>query len=112
MMPTLRQLKAKFIAYCDAHEFHEIDDMGAADGIMFGCPKCYAANGDSMIGTHQVICNRPRVEQSELRVGPGRWEFAGSGLDDLTLFAGSSSIKLEGGCAAHFFVEHGSIRMA
>jgi hypothetical protein len=40
---------------------------------------------------------------------PGRWDFQGTGLQDLTLVAGSSSVLLTGGCRAHFFVRDGEI---
>jgi len=111
----LADLDAEFIRYNVDDEEHDImkrvDSMDEADGIMFLCPKCFTANGGK-VGTHRVICNRPRVPQLDKRVGPGRWEFAGVSMNDLTLFGGSSSIQLRGECAAHFFVEHGSIRMA
>jgi hypothetical protein len=80
-----------------------------ADALMFLCPKCFAENGGPR-GTHRVICNRPRVPLREgIYVGPGRWEFQGTGIDDLSLVAGSSSVLLLGGCNAHFFVRNGAI---
>ncbi len=33
----------------------------------------------------------------------------GTGIADLTLVAGSSSVALQGGCKAHFFVRDGAI---
>lgn len=71
-----------------------------ADGIEFNCPKAGC--------THKVICWRPCVDP-KYTPGPGRWEFQGTGLGDLSLVAGSSSILLKGGCAAHFFVRNGEI---
>jgi hypothetical protein len=82
-----------------------------ADGLIMLCPLCFTANKGE-VGTHSVICWRPRVPLSKDLVGPGRWEFEGTGLADLTLVAGSSSIKLMGGCNAHFFVRKGQIEMA
>lgn len=80
-----------------------------ADAIMFLCPVCFTANGGPK-GTHRVICNRPRVPlRPGIYVGPGRWEFEGTGMHDLTLVAGSSSILLQGGCNAHFFIRNGNI---
>jgi len=109
---NLRELDAVFLRYEDGDCLHvgeppdvRIED---ADAVMFLCPVCYTKNGGK-VGTHRVICNRPRVPLGPNRVGPGRWEFKGAGIDDLTLVAGSSSIKLEGGCAAHFFVTNGQI---
>ena len=114
----LRDLRPEFFRYTgeDLKDLHVGDppdvSLAEADGVMFLCPKCFAANGGA-VGTHRVICNRPRVPQRDgVYVGPGRWEFSGTGLDDLTLTAGSSSIALQGGCGAHFFIEAGAIRMA
>ncbi len=108
-MPTLRELNACFIRYeGDTGTMHvEGVTMQDADGLMFLCPKCYVAN-KGPVRTHRVICNRPRVPQASNRVGPGRWEFKGTSLDDLSLVAGSSSVKLEGGCQWHGFVKNGS----
>jgi hypothetical protein len=93
-----------------SHEYHyPTETIADADGVYFLCPKCFAENGGP-IGTHSVICWRPRMP-AEVLPGPGRWEFVGTGLGDLTLRAGSSSVALRGGCAAHFFVEQGAIRM-
>jgi hypothetical protein len=75
--------------------------------VRFLCPKCFATNGGAR-GTHSVICWSPGVPQ-EMRPGPGRWQLQGTSLDDLTLVAASSSVKLEGGCEAHFFVRNGAI---
>ena len=76
---------------------------------MFLCPRCFQTN-QGPVGTHRVICWRPHVPQSFFPV-PGRWEMEGSGLSDLTLVAGSSSVLLRGGCDAHFFVRGGEIQM-
>ena len=111
----LRDLDPEFLRYIGERDMHVGDppDVGIAesDAIMFLCPTCFAKNS-GRVGTHRVICNRPHVPQSEYRVGPGRWQFEGTGFDDLTLVAGSSSIALQGGCAAHFFVRAGEIVQA
>lgn len=110
----LRDLNAKFerIEQLDGHTYFESEGVtiADADGICFLCPVCFEKN-KGPIGTHSVICWRPRVPQ-EIRPGPGRWEFEGTSIDDLTLRAGSSSIKLESGCQAHFFVTKGEIKPA
>lgn len=85
--------------------------IAEADGIVFVCPKCFAANGNQRPGVHSIICWRPRVP-ADVTPGPGRWEFIGTCLDDLSLVAGSSSVLLMGGCNAHFFVRNGAIEMA
>lgn len=79
------------------------------DGIAFLCPLCYERNGGP-VGTHQVLCWRPRVPAG-IEPGPGRWELTGTGLSDLTLVAGSSSVLLGGlgGCGANFFIRAGRV---
>lgn len=89
------------------HEWHVDTTFAEADGVMFLCPKCFETNGGP-VGTHGVICWRPRVPAG-IDPSPGRWEFEGSSIDDLSLRAGSSSVQLHGGCNAHFYVANGEI---
>ena len=112
----------KWIRHLDGEERREVEGpveyyvpvetIPEADGLAFMCPKCFVTHGGS-VGTHWVVCWRPHVPP-EVEPKPGRWEFLGTSLDDLTLKAGSSSILLggEGGCQAHFFIEGGGVRMA
>lgn len=79
--------------------------FGDCDGVEFLCPLCYTANGGPR-GTHGVICWKPHVPQVSTP-GPGRWAHQGSGMHDLSLVAGSSSILLKGGCGWHGFVQNG-----
>lgn len=104
---TLRELCAKFLRRVDSRHFWRVDTIGEADGVQFLCPKCFEANGGP-VGTHAIICWSPSVPQDTFPT-PGRWALQGTGLDDLTLFAQSSSVKIEGGCEAHFFVQDGKI---
>lgn len=91
------------------HEWHlPVEAIADADGVMFLCPTCVRNSGS--VGVHCVLCWRPRVP-ADVAPKPGRWEFHGTGLADLTLSAGSSSILLQSGCAAHFFIERGLIRL-
>jgi hypothetical protein len=107
----LTDLQPRFL-HIESEKSHRlIDNMDEADGIEFLCPKCFQENGYSDKGVHIVICWQPHVPQS-FTPRPGRWNFLGTGYNDLTLQAGSSSILLNGGCYAHFFVENGQIRMA
>lgn len=110
----LSELKPKFkrIEQRDGHTYFVSEGVTIenADGICFLCPKCFVEKGGP-VGTHRIICWRPRIPLSE-SPGPGRWEFQGTSIDDLTLVAGSSSIKLEGGCQAHFFIQKGEIKNA
>jgi hypothetical protein len=85
--------------------------IAEADGIIFLCPVCFTANKGN-VGTHAIICWRPHIAQT-VSPGPGRWQFSGSGLADLTLVAGSSSIFLTTAqCRAHFFIRSGEIAYA
>lgn len=105
----LRDLDPSFLTITSPQHRQHHDEIGKADGVMFLCPKCFVANGGP-VGTHSVCCWQPHVPQTE-KPTPGRWAFEGSGYDDLTLVAGSSSVALQGGCAAHFFVTAGAIVM-
>ena len=105
----LADLNPRFLKDIDERNSKFVHDIADADGIMFLCPKCFTENGGAA-GTHSVICWRPHVAQSRFPI-PGRWEFEGSGFADLSLVAGSSSVLLTGGCAAHFFVRVGQIEM-
>lgn len=106
----LLELEPRFIRIVEPGKmFRDVDLISEADGVLFLCPKCFQTNGGT-IGTHSVICWRSRVPQTE-DPKPGRWEFEGTGLHDLTLVAGSRSVLLMGGCNAHFFVRSGDIVM-
>src|SRR4051812_31916223 len=102
----LNELEPEFVKIIDPGTYQcEGVAIADADGIQFLCPKCFQANGGN-VGTHLVLCWKPHVPQ-EIRPAPGRWRFEGSGFDDLSLVAGSSSVLLMGGCNAHFFVRGG-----
>ena len=105
----LADLDAEFLKIADENTDHRGVSLAEADGVMFLCPKCFIANGGP-VRTHSMICWRPHVPQTRSPT-PGRWEFHGTGLHDLTLVNGSSSVKIDGGCNAHFFVRNGAIEM-
>ena len=108
----LTDLEPRFLSYeGDPKEWRYATPRADANGITFVCPKCFEANGMKRPGVHSVICWDPSVPQS-VSPGPGRWEFVGVSFDDLTLRAGSSSVKLEGGCDAHFFITNGEVTFA
>lgn len=87
--------------------YEQVETLEQADGLQFLCPVCFEHNGGST-GTHYVVCWSPRVPLTE-PPGPGRWELVGTGLHDLTLRAGSSSIQLRGGCYWHGYVRAGEV---
>jgi hypothetical protein len=106
----LTDLEAAFLKIVDGcgTTFRHVDILfPEADGIFFLCPVCFVTN-QGRVGTHGIICWKPHVPQT-MPPGPGRWDFQGTGLQDLTLVAGSSSILLKGGCNAHFFIRNGEI---
>lgn len=92
----------------DYPHYYPAMSLEEADGIWFLCPKCFKDNSGPE-GTHAIACWRPRVPQHEHMTGPGRWEFVGSSFEDLSLFSNPTSVKVEGGCNAHFTVEKGNI---
>src|SRR5581483_251899 len=112
VLMRLLDLEPEFLVIETPTSFRLTDDIKGADGVWFLCPKCFAANGNSNIGTHYVICWAPHVPQT-ISPRPGRWEMLGTGAANLTLRAGSSSVLLtgDGGCKAHFFVKNGAIEM-
>ncbi len=108
----LTDLEPRFLRYeCRADGVHhvEVDSIAEAQGLMFLCPKCYVANG-GCVGTHRIICwSRSRGVPDDAKPGPGRWDLVGTGFDDLSLLAGSSSVQLLGGCNWHGFVTGGEV---
>jgi hypothetical protein len=87
--------------------------MRLAQGVMFLCPKCYRENRGPQ-GTHQVLCWSDSAGAPKDALPSGRWALRGSGVEDLTLAAEpgrTSSVLIVGGCAAHFHVAGGSVKM-
>jgi hypothetical protein len=84
-----------------------IDELAVADGVMFLCPKCYAANNGE-VGTHRVLCWFVGRVPDDVDPKPGRWNPSGIGIDDLTFVGpGAASVLLVGGCGWHGFVKAG-----
>lgn len=89
-------------------DYHiHVDTIAEAQGVLFLCPKCFVENNGN-VGTHSIICWQPMIPQAVKPV-PGRWTFHGTGYDDLTLRANSSSVSVTEGCRAHFFITNGVI---
>lgn len=104
----LRDLEPQFLKIVSENSWRSDAAMGDCDGLFFLCPVCFRAN-NGPVGTHGIICWKPHVPQT-FHPTPGRWDMRGTGIDDLTLFAGSSSIHLTGpGCGAHFHIANGDI---
>ena len=112
-MRLRQELEAKFIKYIPPGEGYPygghkyVDTLAESDGIWFLCPKCFQAKGDN-IGVHGMICWFTGKVPKDAEPGPGRWNPSGTGLDDLSFTGpGAYSVKLEGGCDWHGFVENG-----
>ena len=101
------ELEPHFLRREDDQHFRIVERLEEADGLEFLCPKCFATNSGP-VGTHMVICWRPAVPQTTKPI-PGRWDLIGTGLEDLSLIAGSSSIQLTDGCRWHGFVTNGEV---
>jgi hypothetical protein len=112
----LTELEPQFVRYekqGDKVYLPDTDDIRDAMGVMFLCPKCYVANGNSNVGTHSVICwSSSRGTPADAEPLPGRWKIEGTGYEDLTLngeTGGARSILLTGGCAWHGFITNGEV---
>ena len=111
----LADLNASFIRLSEDPQisrgsFHHVESIAEAQGVIFLCPLCFAANKGRR-GTHSVICwSRSRGVPDDIEPKPGRWALRGTALDDLTLDAEpgqSRSVLLLGGCNWHGFVTAG-----
>lgn len=90
--------------------FRIVETKAEAQGVMFLCPKCYAANG-GVVGTHMILCwSRTLGTPDDKTPGPGRWTFAGD-LANLSINGdppgNARSVQLHGGCAWHGHVTAG-----
>ena len=104
----LTELEPEFLKLTgDPRTYRRDATFADCDGLWFLCPLCWLVNGGRK-GTHGIICWKPHVPQSFPPI-PGRWSQAGSGFNDLSLVAGSSSIALGGGCQWHGFVQNGEV---
>lgn len=116
----LRDLEAYFVKFSlgpvDEHwpngrpTYRHVDKLQDADGVFFLCPKCFETN-HGRIGTHMVGCWFVGKVPPWVDPKPGRWNPAGTGLDDLTFVPpGAVSVLLNGGCGWHGFVRNGDAR--
>lgn len=106
----LSELEPRFMRVAEPGRlWQEVDTLAEAQGVQFLCPKCFEANGGA-VGTHSVLCwflGRGVLDDEDPK--PGRWEPVGTGLQDLSLRAGSSSILLTSGCCWHGYVTDGEV---
>ncbi len=107
----LSELEPQWLKWTDDTHHQIVAAKELADGILFLCPKCIQDKAEvARRGIHSIICWNPHIPQTT-NPKPGRWNLVGSSFEDLTLTAGSSSVLLNGGCNAHFFITNGEIRM-
>lgn len=110
----LAELEPQFLRYVvqpDGAIHHVyVDSLADADGVMFLCPKCFAANAGP-VGTHMVLCWFEGRVPDDADPKPGRWKPAGTGVADLSFVPGqrSCSVLLLGGCSWHGFVTNGEV---
>lgn len=106
----LSDLEPDFLSIESEGHYRIHHDIARADGVQFLCPVCFTKNGGA-VGTHYIVCWQPHVPQT-VSPTPGRWNLQGTGYDDLTLVAASSSVLLPTSpCRAHFFVRSGEITL-
>lgn len=108
----LLDLDPAFVRHNGDGSFEKVETLAEAHGVMFLCPKCFAANGGPR-GTHMMICwSRERGAPDDATPGPGRWRLDGTSLSDLTLNAEppstARSVQINGGCNWHGFVTSGA----
>src|SRR6185312_14418234 len=95
---SLRELEGELKKHTGAGSMSTVATLAEADGVMFACPKCFAANGGG-VGTHYVLCWFAGKVPADLDPKPGRWIPSGSTIDDLTLVGpAAASVLLTGGC--------------
>lgn len=91
------------------HVFGPVADIAEADTLQFWCPGGESYGGSAKDHPHYI----PRISRWDVLAGyidRAYWEFVGTGLHDLSLVEGSSSVKCNWpGCGAHFFVTNGMI---
>lgn len=107
----LTELQPQFLTTTSDGNLHTyVDTITEAQGVMFLCPKCFAANGGP-VGTHAVICwSSSRGVGPDIDPKPGRWTLEGTGYGDLTLGCEpgkSRSVLLTGGCQWHGYITAG-----
>ncbi len=84
--------------------------LSDADGIMFLCPKCFAAN-KGRGGTHNIICWFNGRVLTPMNPLTKQWNPSGSnwkafGFDP----SGEQGIKVNGGCGWQGFIENGEVK--
>ncbi|HWG97193.1 MAG TPA: DUF6527 family protein [Nitrospira sp.] len=87
-----------------------VNTLAEAQGIMFLCPVCFAANGGN-VGTHScevTFEGRGALpsQGTQNKQGPVRWNVSGDSYENLTT---TPSIQLIGGCNWHGYITNGDV---
>lgn len=124
----LSELDARFVRWLPPGEPYPsggwafVDTWAEAQGLWFQCPKCALDKpraGSGFEGVHYILCwfRNPRQLSpvaDDVEPTPGRWWAEGEGIADLTFGHGEpkkpKSVRLLGGCNAHFHITAGEIR--
>jgi len=81
-----------------------VETLPDAQGMMFLCPKCFAANGGP-VRTHSVLVwFDGRGVLASMTPAP-RWQVDGKTIDELSL---APSVHITGGCGWHGWVKNGT----
>ena len=102
------------------HWTHKATNEGpvGAGGIEFDCPQCtlhpeqdeWRVNSKGRMH-HRISVFVPEAFDQDPKIGPGRWSLVGNDFSDLSLRAGSNSVRCQYGCRAHFSINTGVIEM-
>lgn len=106
----LRELRAEFLRLdpTNRNVFRKHKALEGADGVMFLCTRCFEKSGGP-VGVHSIICWFAGRVPDELSPKPGRWNPAGTGVEDLSFVPpGATSVAIVGSCGWHGFVQNGS----
>lgn len=110
----LTDLEPEWLQHVSPGHHQQCESMADAHGIMFVCPKCYAANSGQRPGVHSIICWFEGKVPDALAPGPGRWTPSGTGFHDLTFVPGKRtravSVLLTTGCRWHGHIANGYAR--
>lgn len=91
-------------------QYAPVKDLRKAHGVTYLCPVCFHRNGGP-VGTEHVLHWFTQAKlPAHATPGPGRWNTAGTKLDDLTFVApGSFSVNMIGHW--HGWIENGTVKV-
>lgn len=108
----LTALEPRFLRYLPGRVREFSDLLAEAQGVLFLCPLCFKANGNSPVGTHAIevtFADRGVAAEDGSHGSDGqptRWTVSGTGYADLST---QPSILLLSECAWHGFITNGVV---